>query len=78
MEELLSDNSWYGKNISQNHDLVGGGQHRYNGRRILFLCGEGDCVMTFKEIKATVWNLIGAGVYWCVGIGAILHTILGY
>jgi|TARA_B100000809_G_scaffold155808_1_gene153123 hypothetical protein len=34
--------------------------------------------MTFTEIKATIWNLIGAGVYWCVGIGAVLHTILGY
>ena len=34
--------------------------------------------MTFDEIKATVWNLIGAGFYWCVGIGAVLHTVLGY
>jgi len=30
------------------------------------------------EIFATIWNLIGAGIYWCVGIGAVFHTVLGY
>jgi len=34
--------------------------------------------MTFDGIKATIWSLLGAGIYWCVGIGAVFHTILGY
>jgi hypothetical protein len=34
--------------------------------------------MTFEQITTTIWNLIGAGIYWCVGIGALFHTVLGY
>ena len=34
--------------------------------------------MTFDVIKGTIWNLLGASIYWCVGIGAVFHTILGY
>lgn len=31
-----------------------------------------------NEIMASIWNLIGAGIYWCVGIGAVFHAVLGY
>ncbi len=34
--------------------------------------------MTLTEIKETIWNLIGAFIFFCVGFGAVFHTILGY
>ena len=34
--------------------------------------------MTFDETKNIIWNLVGAFIYFCVGFGAIFHTILGY
>ena len=34
--------------------------------------------MNFNNMKEIVWNLIGAFVFLCVGIGAVFHTFLGY
>ena len=34
--------------------------------------------MTLELIKKITWNLLGAFLYLCVGIGAVFHTILGY
>ena len=34
--------------------------------------------MTLEQVKYVAWNLLGAFVYLCVGIGAVFHTILGY
>jgi len=34
--------------------------------------------MTLVLIKKITWNLFGAFIYFCVGIGAVFHTILGY
>jgi len=72
------DDKNYGKLFTQNHDLVGGGKHCHHHPRLLLLHREGDGAMSFGEIKSTIWNLAGAGIYWCVGIGAVFHTVLGY
>ena len=34
--------------------------------------------MDMDQIKVIVWNLFGAFVYLCVGIGSVFHTILGH
>mgnify|MGYP005631316105 FL=1 len=34
--------------------------------------------MTLDEIKSIAWNLTGTFIYFCVGFGAVFHTILGY
>ena len=34
--------------------------------------------MSFNEIKSIVWNLFGAFLYFCVGAGAVFHTVLGH
>jgi hypothetical protein len=65
-----------GKNISQNYDLVSGGKYLDHHTRVLFICGEGNDTMT--EIKNIIWNLAGAFIYFCVGFGAVFHTILGH
>jgi len=49
-----------------------------DGNSIFYFYNQGANKMNLEQIKKISWNLLGAFIYVCVGVGSVFHIILGY